>query len=856
MSVAPFCPPDTPARWVRPRPFRVAHVDLAVRIDLAGERITGEVAHQVTFPTHAPRRSVAFDQVGLAITAASVDGAPARFSLSGEQVDVVLPDPCPDRVTVRLTWSVEHPLKGMFFIPADPAIGQVAMAWTQGAMEDHRHWFPGLDDPNNLSTYRIALTHRSDLAALANGARVASADHGDGWTTTTYVQDRPHVLYLVTVVVGDLAVYEEAPVDLGATRIPIAHWLPRGHEGKAAGTFRATAFAIRWLSAYTGTPFPWVRYGHAVVHRFMWGGMENATLTTISDRVLMDAEVQRVEDVDDVDSLVVHELAHQWYGDLMTMKGWSDIWLNESFATYLEARGSAAFVAQAAGESEADALDLHLWGNRADYLEEDGSRYRRALVTNRWVDAYELFDRVAYEKGSLVLHHLAAVLGEERFRAGLALYTTRHAHDLVETADLRQALEDSSGDALDWFFAQWVERPGHPVLKVRVRHDAGRGLLLVDVEQVGAGPDANAFWRLPTTIAWATATGVERRAVDLTTAREQLVLPCPDAVRWVALDPDGRLLAEWDEGDDVTALIARATDPRLGAQARARALVALGALHPAPTTVAALGTLAADGAAPELVRKESIAALGALRGEAALQALLAAWPTLRPRLKRAAAKALARFRHHVGATTPADLAERLLALGDADPSRLVAGECFAARGALEHPGATPVLRARLARPSWNHRLRAAVVRGLGDSGEAAALDDVLPLLADVNEPDAVRQAACAAAAALGARHLIARDRVRRALEPLLGSPTLGLRVASARALATLADPAGSAALAARLAREPFGNVRRVLRECLDQLGKAAAAITATAELAKRVETLEADKKRLEQRLDALEKRLS
>lgn len=854
MTVLPFCPPDTPPRWVRPRPFQVAHVDLAVRIDLEQQRVTGEVVHRVTFPAHAPRRSVAFDQVGLVIAAASVDGVPTRFSVSGEQVDVVLPEPCPDTISVRLAWSVERPQKGLFFIPADAVAGQVAMAWTQGAMEDHRHWFPALDDPNNLSTYRIAITHRSGLAALANGERIAATDHGDGWTTTTHIQDRPHVLYLVTVVVGELAVAEEAAVDLGGRLVPIAHWLPRGHEAKAFAIFRATAFAIRWLSSYTGTPFPWARYGHAVVHRFMWGGMENATLTTISDRVLMDADVQRGEDVD-ADSLVVHELVHQWYGDLMTMKGWSDIWLNESFATYLEALGTSAWYAHAHGEVEADALDLHLWGNRAAYVEEDASRYRRALVTNRWQDAYELFDRVAYEKGSLVLHHLAGYLGEARFRAGLALYTTRHAHDLVETADLRQALEDATGEALDWFFAQWVERPGHPVLKVRVRHDAGRGLLLVDVEQVGAGPAADALWRLPTVIAWATSAGIERRPVELTKAREQLVLPCAEAARWVALDPDGRLLAEWDEGDDAAALIARARDPRLGAQARARAVVALGALHAAPATVAALGTLAAESGSPELVRQEALGALGALRGEDALQALFAAWPSLRPRLKRIAAKALARFRHHAGATTPAVLAERLLALGDSDASRLVAGECFAARGAIEHPGATPALRSRLGRPSWNHRLRAAVVRGLGDSGEAAALDDVLPLLADPIEAEAVRQAACGAAAALGARHLTARDRVRRQLEPLLESPTLGVRVATARALATLADPSARSAVDARLAREPFGNVRRVLRESLDRLGKAAAALTATADLAKRVETLEGEKKKLEQRLEALEKRL-
>jgi len=852
MTAAPFCPPDTPPRWVRPRPFRVAHVDLAVRIDLDRQRVEGEVVHHVTFPAHAPRRILVFDQVGLAITAVSIDGAPARFSLGGDRVEIALPEPCPERLTVRVSWSVERPLKGLFFIPADPAIGQVAMAWTQGAMEDHRHWFPALDDPNNLSTYRIAITHRRGLAAIAGGDRITEVDAGDGWITTTHVQERPHVLYLVNVVVGDLVAADEPAVDLGGRLVPVTHWLPRGHEAKAAAIFRATAFAIRWLSTATGTPYPWSRYGHAVVHRFMWGGMENTTLTTISDRVLMDAEVQAVEDVE-VDSLVVHELVHQWYGDLMTMKGWSDIWLNESFATWLEARGSAAWHAHAHGEVEADALDLHLWGNRAAYLDEDGSRYRRALVTNRWLDAYELFDRVAYEKGSLVLHHLGAVLGDDALRAGLALYTARHAHDLVETADWRQALEDATGEPLDWFFDQWVQRAGHPTLKVRARHDVARNLVIVDVEQVGATADQ--AWRLPTVLAWATAAGVERRTVELTRPGEQLVLPCAEAPHWVVLDPDGRLPAEWDEGDDAPTLIARAGDARLGAQARARAAVALGALHAAPATVAALAALAADVHAPELVRQEAIVALGALRGEDALQAVLAAWPTLRPRLKRVAAKALSRFRRHQGATTPAALADRLLALGDADPSRLVAGECFAARGALDHPGAAPALRARLARPSWNHRLRAAVVRGLGESGEPAALDDVLPLLADPAEPDAVRQAAASAAAALGARHLIARDRVRRALEPLVEASSLTLRSTTARALATLADPAASGTLAARLAREPFGNVRRVLREALDQLAKAGAVLTATADLAKRVDALEAEKRKLELRLSAIEKRI-
>ena len=152
-------------------------------------------------------------------------------------------------------------------------------------------------------------------------------------------------------------------------------------------------------------------------------------------------------------------------------------------------------------------------------------------------------------------------------------------------------------------------------------------------------------------------------------------------------------------------------------------------------------------------------------------------------------------------------------------------------------------------------MRATILRGLGDSGEPAALDEALALLADPAQVDAVRCAAAAAAGQLGARLLPARERVRRALEARLDAPALHLRVAAARALGGLGDPAATAAVAAQDGREVFGNVRRVLREVLDQLGKARAVITATAELAKRVDELEKQRKAQDVRLEALEKRL-
>ena len=840
----PFCPPDTPPTWIRARHFRITHVDLAVAVDVERQRVEGVVEHHVELLPHGEKkRSVELDQHDLSISAVTVGGRAAEFSLSDGRLAIAVPADAGTTFVLRVTFAAERPQKGMFFIAADVALGRVAMAWTQGAMEDHSHWFPGYDSPNNLSTYRLAIRHRANLLAAANGERESRTDNGDGWATTVFQQRKAHVLYLVNVAVGDFVA-----VDDPNGPVPITHYVPRGHEAGALAMFRATSFAIRWLGDFIGVPYVWSRYGHVVVHGFMWGGMENTTLTTITDRGLMDATIQQREDVD-IDTLVVHELVHQWYGDLLTMKAWSDIWLNESFATYLEARGSAAWRASRGDGTEADVLALELWNNKLDYLDEDRDRYRRPLVTNRYADAYELFDRVAYEKGSLVLHHLGRVLGEERFRAALKLYTERHAHDLVETADWRQAIEDVTGEPLDWFFAQWVHRAGHPLLKVAWRHDPARGQLIIEVEQVQAATDAEQVFRLPSSIAFTVGGELRREAIDLRRAKETIVLSCAQAPTWVVVDPAGDLPTEWQEEGGVDELLARLADVRLEAYGRARAAGVLAKRHPTQALVDGLAQAAGEGQ-PELVRSEAIVALGAVRGTEARAALLALATTVtRPRLRRALAKALGAFRGD------ALVAERLESFATAEASQLSAGEFLAARGALEHPGATPVLRAWLKRDSWNQRLRTAVLRGLGASGEAPAIDDALGVLADDAQVDAVLGAAAAAAAQLGARHLPARDRVRRAIERRLEHSSLAVRSSAARALGTLGDAKARAAVGTALEREPFGNVRRVYREVMEQLGKAAAVTTATAELSKRLDDLEKAKKAADLRLEALEKRL-
>ncbi len=840
VDLLPFAADASP-RWIRPRTARIEHVELDVTVDLdqPAPLVAGTVRHRCRWIAGA-QSTLKFDQHDLVITAVTVDDQPVAFSLGAAEVSVVIPAGR-EVFTVALTFIAQRPRKGMYLITPDAQ--QVAMAWTQGAMEDHAHWFPCYDSPNNFSTYRFIIRHRAHFEAIAGGVRESHITTEDGWAVTTYSQDRAHVLYLVNVIVGDLVAVEDA-----SCPVPVTHWLPRGREACAPAMFRATGFALAELAAFIGVPYPWQRYGHAVVHRFMWGGMENTTLTTITDRVLMTPDEQRREDVD-CDSLVIHELVHQWFGDLLTMKSWSDIWLNESFATYLEARITARWRAHLRGESAADALAHELWRNRASYLEQHGSRYQRALVTNRWDDAYELFDRVAYEQGSLVLHALCSWLGDQRFHAALALYTSRHAHGLVETADLRQAIEDATGEPADWFFDQWVLRAGHPALTMRWSHDPARGQVAVTIEQ----PEP--VYRLPLSIAIAGELAVR---VEVTKARETFIIhqtsmPATSAPAWVFADPTGELLATWEETHPPATLAALLMDPSAPAHARARACGLAAKVHPTPSLRQAIA--AAAGGLSELVREEALTTLAAWLALDELRDLYRAATSERHR--RLIAVALGRCR---GLPDTAQLAEDLLSWADTSASGCTAGELLAARGALEHPGATAALRARESRPSWNHRLAVGAVRGLGASTEAAALDEVLSLLAKTDLPEAVLVAALSAAGQLGSRHVLARARTVRAIEPFVDDrrrgATMALRAAAIRACATLADPAARGMIAAQREREPFGNIRRVAREALHHLDQVAATTSATATLTRRIDDLESTKAKLEARLDALERRLA
>ena len=293
---------------------------------------------------------------------------------------------------------------------------------------------------------------------------------------------------------------------------------------------------IRFFGEKIGQPYPYAKYAQVCVPDFLAGGMENITATTMTDSALGD-EIAALEG--DCDGLVAHELAHQWFGDLLTCKDWSHIWLNEGFASYFD----ALFAENDRGE---DAFRLEMHGALEGYLGSDRS-YRRPIVEARYESSEDMFDGVTYAKGACVLHALRGLLGDRAWWKGIRGYVAAHKFEVVETDDFRKAMEAASGKDLKWFFDQWVYKAGHPELKVRWHYEDADKTVRVQVQQTQKLDDQTPLFRLPTTLEITEDAGKTRVVPIVIDGRShEFVIPCATRPRMVQIDPEGWLIKELD----------------------------------------------------------------------------------------------------------------------------------------------------------------------------------------------------------------------------------------------------------------------------------------------------------------------
>ncbi len=422
-------------------------------------------------------------------------------------------------------------LHGFYRSQYKDAEGRTHMvASTQFEATDARRAFPCWDEPAIKATYQLTLVIDQNLTAISNTALERELPAGAGKKELVFKQTIRMSTYLVAFVVGEFEATEA--VDAGGTPLRIVH-VP-GKRNLTKWGLEIGAFSLKWFANYYGIPYPGDKLDLIAIPDFASGAMENLgaitfreTALLIDDQAASRAELERVADV------VSHENAHMWFGDLVTMRWWNGIWLNEAFATFMEMLAVDAW-------KPAWQRWVSFSVSRAAAMAVDGLHSTRPVefAVHAPNDARAMFDVLTYEKGASVLRMLEQYLGGEEFRKGIALYLRRHEYANTETGDLWDALEESSGQPVRAMMDSWILQPGYPIVTATASDD-GRALILSQRRffYLPGEEKEPQLWHAPVMVRARTDAGVSSHKVLLKERETRLELP--GAIQWAVVNEGG-----------------------------------------------------------------------------------------------------------------------------------------------------------------------------------------------------------------------------------------------------------------------------------------------------------------------------
>ncbi len=672
-----------PRRAERTRNYDVRHYDLKFDFDFAAKAYRAENGITV-LPLEDGFRTCVLDAEEFTVTGV-VDGrgAALRYLQSEKELAVELSEPAPygQPVSFIVRFTGSRPKAGMKFIDASP--GRPAQINTYSWPEDAHHWFPCNDYPNDKATNDMEVTVPAGFKVLSNGRPAGIEENpGAGTATFRWSQDRPHPVYGIMIAAGPFQVLEDS---LG--KLPVSYWVYPEDAADAPRSFRKTPRMIEFYEHAFGIPYPWAKYDQVCVAGY-GGGMEATSATILGDATIHDA---RAEQDFSSDGLVAHELAHMWWGDLLTPRTWADVWLSESFATYAE----HLFSRFDRGEDDG-AVDLE--EKKDAYLEEARTRYIRPIVFDRYNQPWEIMDAHSYPKGAAVLHMLRFVLGDAPFFRVLNRFLAKFAFGIADTHDFSVAIKEATGQNLDWFIEQWILRPGHPVFKVASSWDEKSGKLSVAIDQIqdfGAGVPV---FRTPVIIGIADGRTRVSRKVWIDSGSQVFEFPCAAKPLDVRFDEGNHLLKELVFPKTVDELaFASENDDVVGRMTAAAGLGRSGDSGRAAGILAGLASSDPFWA----VRKSAFEALGSLNGP--VDAGLLKKGCLDPD-SRVRAEAVRALSARTGRSGPAGFFRTLFRK---DSSYAVQAAALRALGACGRPGDLPFLDEAARLPSPGNILKRA-----------------------------------------------------------------------------------------------------------------------------------------------------
>ena len=819
-------------KYAPDRQVDVRHIKLDVTPDFDDRTVSGTATLRFV-PIAEPLASLRLDAVNLDVREVRSKEKIRDWSAGRAELTVVFDPPLPvgEEAAIEVEYSAE-PKEGLYF--RTKAMGfpeSDAHVWTQGETHEARHWFPCFDYPNERSSTEIICHVPKDMTVVSNGRLVEESDDEDGdLKTFHWQQEKPHVSYLICFVAGRLEKLEGRHGD-----VPLAFYSQPSKAEHAAEAFLDTADIMAFFDEEIGVPYPWDKYDQATIADFMWGGMENTTITTLTQRTIHAPEVENVQDYR-TRTLNAHEMAHQWFGDYVTCKDWSHLWLNEGFATFY------AHLYEGHKFGRDDLLyGLYIDARDEIFLDENKDD-KRPIVYREYDVPSEQFDFRNYPKASWVLHMLRSQLGEELYREAIHTYLERHALSEVETEDLREVFEELSGKPLDRFFDQWLYHGGQPELKVTYRWRGKEQLAQITVEQTQETGDDVLLFEFPTKLRFVVDGEIIDEAVEIKERKHDFFVRLPDEPQIVRFDPDYSVLAKIDFKLSDAQLKAQLKDK---SDAMGRVLACEGlAERDAKSVVAALRAALEEDSFFG-VREAAAAALRKIGTDEAAAALAGAW-------QQDDARVRLRVVDELGKCYRDAANEQLLEIAAEEKNPAVRAAAIRGLGKFQGEKTVAAVREALDSKAFNNEPVVAAfmaIRDLGDRSLAADLMNTLREREQAIDPRDFAEGMITLAQV--SQRGRGRDRAFEFFKSYLDHPRVPLRTAAVRALGELGDARARPLLEA-YAANAGARVAPTAKAALEQLTKAAPlAPTEVGELRRELRELRASQDKLQKAVDDL-----
>ena len=534
------------------RQVDVLHIKLDVVPNFEERTVTGTASISAK-PIAKPVRVLKLDAIDIQVKAVRCDGAEVKEFVStreGLQIAFVNPIPVETAFRIDIDYFVQ-PIGGLYF--RTEAMGYPAgdtHIWTQGETHEARRWFPCFDYPNERSSTEVICHVPPSMTVLSNGKRMGESIDEAGLKAVHWMQEKPHANYLICLVAGHLGKLEKKHRDLS-----LGFYTQPSLLEHAPNSFADTPQIMEFFEREIGMPFPWDKYDQVTILDFTAGGMENTSLTTLTSGTIYSSATENIRTSYGLDA---HELAHQWFGDLVTCKDWSHLWLNEGFATFC----THLYAGQKFGR---DAMLYGLYKDATGSILTQG-KDTRPIVYNGYKDPMEQFDYRCYPKGSWVLHMLRSQLGEELYRKCIHDYLQKHQLTSVVSDDLRQVIETHSGRTMDRFFDQWLYHARHPDLKITYQWLSEEGLAKVTVKQTHAVNDDVLLFQFPTKLRFIVNDETIDHEIEVSSEEEDFYVPLPAQPSVVRFDPDYTVLAsvDFDLSNDMLAAQVKSPNDMIG----------------------------------------------------------------------------------------------------------------------------------------------------------------------------------------------------------------------------------------------------------------------------------------------------